>query len=143
MITNDLAPVKEIMRTDLITVSPADNMLKVKEIFEKYRFHHLPVVEYKKLVGMLSKTDYYEMCIELAKKGELLADEVFYKEQVKNYMTTGLAKIQATERVDVAALIFKDNRFHALPVVSEAGELEGLITPFDIVTHSFVLTETY
>lgn len=143
MITNDLSPVSEIMRTDLVTVNPTDNMLKVKDIFEKYRFHHLPVVEYKQLVGMISKTDYYEMCIKLAKQGKLLSEDVLYKELVKDYMTTGLAKIKANERVDVAALIFKDNRFHSLPVVNDIGELEGLITPLDILEHSFKLTEIY
>lgn len=46
---NVLAPVKTIMSTDLLTVTPADKLTLVKEIFDEHNIHHLPVVRFKEL----------------------------------------------------------------------------------------------
>ncbi|MCB0644425.1 MAG: CBS domain-containing protein, partial [Phaeodactylibacter sp.] len=51
------APVSTIMTTNLITVNPEDPIQKVNEIFEKNNIHHIPVVRYKDIVGIISKTD--------------------------------------------------------------------------------------
>ena len=55
---NVLAPVKSLMTTNLITVNPDDKLIKIKEIFEKNKIHHIPVVSYKQIVGLVSKTDF-------------------------------------------------------------------------------------
>ena len=55
---NVLDPVKSIMTTKLITVSTGDKLTVVKEIFDNNRIHHVPVVRYKELVGIISKTDF-------------------------------------------------------------------------------------
>ena len=58
-------------------------------------------------------------------------------------MTEKMAKIGPNERVDVAALILKENVFHCIHIVNEEQELLGVITPFDILTNSFKLTQVY
>ena len=55
---NVLAPVKSIMTTELITVNPEDKLTVIKELFDSHNIHHIPVVRYKKLVGLVSKTDF-------------------------------------------------------------------------------------
>ncbi len=57
---NVLAPVKTIMTTDLITVNPKDKITEVKKIFETNKIHHIPVVRYKEIIGMISKTDFLQ-----------------------------------------------------------------------------------
>ena len=54
---NPLAPVSTIMTTDLITLSITDNLWAAKELFDKHKIHHIPVVRYRDIVGLLSKTD--------------------------------------------------------------------------------------
>lgn len=55
---NAYAPISTIMETDLVTVNPEETLLAVKKIFEQHSFHHLPVVRFKKIVGIISKTDF-------------------------------------------------------------------------------------
>ena len=52
------APISRFMSRKMITVAPGDRMTLVKEIFEKNRIHHLPVVRHNSLVGIISKQDY-------------------------------------------------------------------------------------
>jgi acetoin utilization protein AcuB len=128
---------------DLLTVSPDDNLTTVKEIFRENRFHHIPVISKHKLVGIISKTDFLKASLATAEAGLVLNNDTLKSIKVKEYMTEKMAKIGPNERVDVAALIFKENLFHCIPIVNDAQELLGVITPFDILTNSFVLTQKY
>ncbi len=137
---NLLDPVSSIMTTDIITVSPDDTMKKVEEIFEKEKFHHLPVIWDGHLVGMVSKTDYL-----FFKRGfsddsaEARIDLLRLKSRkVKEFMTSGLGHLEPDDRINVALEVFKANLFHAIPIV-ENGQLKGMVTTFDIINR---LSET-
>lgn len=142
---NNLTPVSDIMKPyqDLFTVSPEDTLVTVKEIFQENRFHHIPVINKHKLVGIISKMDLLKASLDAAEAGLVLNDDTLSSIPVKKYMTEKMAKVGPKERVDVAALIFKENVFHCIPIVNEENELLGVITPFDILTHSFKLTQVY
>ena len=47
----------ELASTDVVTVSPSDTVSTVAEIMSSKKLHALPVVEGKKLVGMVSRID--------------------------------------------------------------------------------------
>ena len=131
---NVKAPVSSIMTKDLITVGPKDSLSKVQEIFEGHNIHHLPVVEFKKIVGIVSKTDFMAF---LRGAGQNEMDRLINETRLRSYkaediMTHGLAKLEPDDRINVALDIFKMNRFHALPVVQD-NELVGIITTHDII----------
>ena len=50
-------------------------------------------------------------------------------------MTTKLAKLEPTDRVNVALEVFRVNKFHALPVVEGEDMLKGIVTTFDIIDY--------
>jgi CBS domain-containing protein len=132
---NILAPVSTIMTEKLFTVNPKDKLSVVKEIFDTNKIHHLPVVRYKTIVGMLSKSDLlyflkgasydngYEDMLNEARLNNYTAEEI---------MTTGLAKVSSKDRIGVAVEVFKENLFHAIPIVDN-GELVGILTTYDII----------
>ncbi len=130
---NLFAPISSLM-TDhkhLVTVSPDEPLTNVREIFETHKFHHIPVVRFREIVGIISKTDF-----EHYMGGYL--DDSFASEMrqsqatAQDIMTKRLGKVESTDRLNVAIDIFNINRFHALPVVDD-GELVGIITPYDIL----------
>ena len=132
---NVLAPVSSIMTTKLITVNPKDRLEDVKKVFDENKIHHLPVVRYKEIVGIISKTDLMFFLKGLGDNTEY--DDVLNYTRLKNYcaediMTKGLAKMEPTDRINVALSVFKENLFHAIPIV-ENGELVGIITTYDII----------
>ncbi len=131
---NVLDPVKKIMISKLITVNPKDKLTAVKEIFDNNKIHHVPVVRYKEIVGMISKSDFLHFLRGFNRNEE---DRFVNEARLRVYnaediMTTGLAKVGPDERINVALEVFLENRFHAIPVV-ENNELVGIITTFDII----------
>ncbi len=133
---NLFAPVSSLM-TDhkhLITVSPEESLVKIKAIFDSNTFHHIPVVHFREIVGIISKSDFEHFM----GSGSAYNDDRFIHElrlhsaTAQDIMTKRLGKVESTDRLNVAVEIFTINRFHALPVVDD-GELVGIITPFDIL----------
>ena len=131
---NVLAPVSRIMSTDLITITPGESLMAVRNIFKNNNIHHIPVVRYKAIVGMISKTDYLyfkQGC--LGGEGQE-AKETYQLNQWKTeeIMTSQLAKLESNDPIRIALDLFRLNRFHALPVL-EKGDLVGILTPHDII----------
>ena len=131
---NVLAPVKSIMTSKLVTVNPADKLTVVKEIFDQNPIHHIPVVRFKELVGIISKTDFMHFLRGFSRNEE---DRFVNYARLRAYtaediMTKGLAILSPAERINVALDIFLTNRFHAIPVVEE-GDLVGIVTTFDVI----------
>ena len=131
---NFTAPVSTLMSKKLVTVSPGDKMMVVKEIFDNHRIHHIPVVRYTKLLGIISKTDFMYF---LRGNPNTPTDKAIEESRLQSYnvediMTKGIASIESTERINVALQIFSENLFHAIPVVDN-GELVGMVTSLDII----------
>lgn len=129
---NLFSPVSEIMSTRVLTVSPEDNLLGVKEIFDAHRFHHIPVVQAGHVVGMISRTDFAHFAGGLAHASDDSKQHKLERAHVRQIMTKSVAKLEPSDRINVAIEIFNQNFFHALPVV-ENGELMGIVTTFDII----------
>lgn len=130
---NLLAPVSTIMATNLKTVSPKDSLLAVKEIFDAKKFHHIPVVEGLTLVGIISKQDFLYYLHGFTTSGKVMGAKALKNDNAEMIMTTGLAKLEASTRINVALEVFKENLFHALPIV-KGDELVGIITTYDIIS---------
>lgn len=133
---NLLAPVSDIMVKDVITVKPDSSIDSVREIFANHNIHHIPVVDGEKLVGMISKSDYLFFSKDF---GSNFYDKYIEEIRRKNYdvkevMTTKLARLEADDRINVALEVFRVNKFHALPVV-DGEKLVGIVTTFDIIDY--------
>ncbi len=120
--------VHTIMTKSLITVDQFTTLDRVRTLFKEHRIHHLPVVEGRKLIGILTTYDLWEN--EIAPKD-------YKKALVKDFMTSAVVKISPMDKVGTAAEIFLANRFHALPVVDANNQLLGLVTSFDILLYEF------
>ncbi len=130
---NLLAPISRIMTTNLVTVNSKDKLSVVKEIFDEKKIHHIPVVEGKKMVGIISKQDFLYFLHGFTSTKKVMGLEALESETCDSIMTTGLAKLEPGSRINVALEIFKENLFHALPVV-EGENLVGIITTYDIIS---------
>ena len=120
-------PVSTIMTSELITVTPEDNLAKVYKIFRTNRIHHLPVVVGKKLVGILTTYDLFKLEKSLKEYGDII---------VKDVMTTKLATLEPNAKVGSAVLIFIENLFHAVPIVDTDRNLVGIVSTLDVMKYS-------
>ena len=110
------------------TVSPDDPLSLAAGILREYRFHHLPVVEGGRLVGILSDADlrnasYAAMPAERGPAGE---------RPVREVMRTEVWSVTPDDSVEDALLILTREKFGALPVLS-GDRLVGIITRADLL----------
>jgi len=133
---NILNPVSEIMSTDLITLPPTSSIAEAAKIFNSKRIHHIPITMNGNLEGIVSKSDYlfFRRGFLDNNKDEKMEEIRMNNYQVSLIMTKGLAKLNPTSRINVALELFKENIFHAIPVVQES-KLVGILTTYDIIHH--------
>jgi acetoin utilization protein AcuB len=122
------------MTPNPVTVSPDDQLIKIDHLFKENRFHHVPVVEEGKLVGIVSKSDFlfFKRGFNESSTMEKMEEVRLRNYTTKDIMTKGVAKLSPKDKINVALEIFKVNIFHAIPVVDD-GRLVGILTTLDII----------
>ncbi len=133
--------IADIMTESVIVVRPTDTMETVQDIFRKHNIHHIPVVEEGRVVGILSHSDYLKLLhgftLFKTRKSDEYNDAILRSLLVKEVMTKQVATIQPDDTVELAAGFFRENLFHALPVVDEEGLLVGIVTTYDLLHHAY------
>lgn len=131
---NPLEPISKIMTSDLVTLSPGDDLWMAKQLFDKHKIHHIPVVRYKDIVGIVSKSD-VDLFYHGYSKGKQadIEKELLKDTRIDEIMQTGLAKLEPSDSIRTAIEVFKLNRFHALPIVEKKQGLVGIVTTHDII----------
>jgi len=135
-------PLSEIMTKDLVTVGPDDTLEVVDYIFNNNSFRHLPVVDADgKILGIISKSDYLLLCNRMTLFGEEQQQEKnlrFLRTLLSSeVMSEQIAKLSPDAKVSVAAGLFRENLFHAIPVVTEGDILVGLISTVDLINYAY------
>ena len=124
--------VKEVMRTNVVFISSETKITEAKNIMMENKFSKLPVVDYGKLVGIVTKNDLLKAEPSLATTLDMF--EIGYllsKLTVKKVMMTNVITVSPEEVVEEAARIMVDNEISCLPVVKDDA-LIGIITESDL-----------
>jgi CBS domain-containing protein len=116
------------MSTNLITILPETTLAEVREIFLTRKVHHLPVLEGRKLIGLVTSWDLFK----LGKSSESLSAI-----PVSEVMTKRLATLQPEDKIGAAAEVLLEHLFHALPIVNDEHELVGMLTSYDLLKYEF------
>lgn len=132
--------IKDIMTKNVISVNPSDTIAVVKELITQHQIHHMPVVENKKVIGMISMNDIHQMehHFTVFNNPESLASnrQLFTSMLAKEIMTKPVVKVKENEPVSMAVDLLLENLFHALPVVNNNDEIVGMVTTFDLIRQS-------
>ncbi len=132
----------EIMTTKVISLSPKDVMTEVDRIFRQNNIHHIPVTDAEgKVVGIVSKTDFFKvqhgLTLFKAQNLEVLNESMLRSLLVEDVMTSKVVTLQADDMLSVALGIFKENLFHAIPIVNDRQQLVGIISTQDLLNYAF------
>ena len=128
--------VGEVMSREVVTLNEEDNLEMVAAGLERFRFHHLPVVDGRKLVGMVSQRDMLRATVAgmdtsaVARQREKRFLESTF---VRDIMKTKLITAHPDEPVTLAARRMLETRYGAMPVIDREGNLLGIITENDVV----------
>lgn len=134
-------PISHIMTKSVITVSQNDDLKNVVEKLKSNSIRHLPVVNGKDVVGIISRTDINRLTFGALFDGQDGADEAILEMLTIPQVMTSKPKTVSSDLIirDLAEIFVKEE-FHAAPVVDK-GELKGIVTTTDVL--KYFLEENY
>lgn len=125
---------ENIMSSPVVSVSMDDTLSQVKEIFEHTSFHHLLVVEGKKLVGVLSDRDLLKaLSPNVGTVSETQKDLATLNKRVHQVMSRHPITLQPTATVYDAIHIFNHNKISCIPIVDADNYPIGIVSWRDIL----------
>ena len=125
--------VADCMTKNPVTIRPDAGMDEAEKLMDEGHFRRLPVVEDGKLVGFFTNRDLLRASPSSATTSDrhevrtLLA-----KIKVADVMQKNVISVTDTMTIEEAALILERKKIGGLPVLSEGGDLVGIISSTDI-----------
>lgn len=125
--------IKNWMSQPVVTIGPDVSMQGAKELMENHDIRTLPVVDSKKMIGILSDGDLKSAsasnatCLDIYELNYLLR-----KIRIATIMTRDPVSIRANMTLAEAAEIFLSERISVLPVMDNQVQLVGIISPSDL-----------
>jgi CBS domain-containing membrane protein len=127
--------VAELMTRDVVTLEVDDALIQVDDLLKRHHIRHVPVVQGRKLVGLVSHRDLIRaLARQPAGKGPLPLG-------VKDVMTRDVETVEPHASVREAIERLLDRRFGCLPVVNAQGELVGIVTESDFMRLALMLLD--
>ncbi len=120
--------ISSIMTRNLLTVDINSTLEDVKNLLDKKRIHHIPVVDGKRLVGIVTTGDLMWLNKPFSEYPNI---------HVKDVMTRKIATLEPSDKIGSAAEVFLEHLFHCIPIVEDNGELVGIVTSHDVLKYEY------
>lgn len=129
--------VAELMTTKVFTVEPHDLIDRVFFLIHYEKIRHLPVVERRKLVGIVSDRDLYKALGPKSNSKVVEANQDntqlhIVSQKVMHIMHRGVYTVTPNTSASEAAAMMATHRIGALPV-TENDKLVGIVSTTDIL----------
>ena len=117
-------------------VAPDEKILKLRDIFNEVKYHHLLVREDDRLLGLLSDRDVMRhLSPFLGANQEKYKDRKLLDIQAKTIMSTEVISVEPSTPIVCAAILLLENNISCLPVVSEENSIAGILTWKDLLEY--------
>ena len=123
------------MTTAVVTIKPSDTVREALARMEDQEIRHLPVVEGKRLVGVVSDRDLreYRLPVDEEIENPEYADDLL-DTKVAEMMNTDVVTLEPGENVKTAIDVMLEYGVGALPVVDRhKEELVGILSYVDVL----------
>lgn len=126
--------VRDLMTTDVRTVSPNDRLKVAEELMSAGNFRHVVVVnEDNEVDGVLSQHDIMFAGVSWALGvGRTAHEKALESVAVKEVMSSQVVSVDPEEKLDVAAELLFQRKIGCLPVI-EGSKLVGIVTEADFL----------
>ncbi len=126
--------VQHWMTREVISVEADTPFLEARLTLKERRIRHLPVVESRKLIGVVTDRDLKEAAPSGASSLDVYElNYLLLKMRVRDLIKREPITIRPSESVGRAAQLMHDHKIGCLPVVDETGDLVGMITETDLL----------
>ena len=129
-------PISKLMIKEVVTLQVGQPVSDARKLLKEKGFHHLPILDGEKLVGVISNLDIVKLTFDAYDTDErtmdVVLDDLFTLDKV---MASNLVTVSHKDTVRSAVNLLSDGAFHALPVVDENGSLKGIVTSTDLIQY--------
>jgi CBS domain-containing membrane protein len=126
--------VQDIMTTTVITITEDETLEKIESAMQRFRFRHLPVVDGKRLVGLVTHRDILRTASSwLERDSETRTHQLNMQAKVHDIMTKIVISVRPETSLLEAGLLILENKMGCLPVLDANDELVGIVTQSDFV----------
>lgn len=124
---------EKIMSTHIVSVKMDDTLALVQQLFNETNFHHLLVLENKKVVGMISDRDLLQtLSPTLGTINESVKDKALLNKKVHQIMARQPITLLSNASVYEAIAIFNRDKISCIPIVNENNNAKGVLSWRDI-----------
>lgn len=134
--------VREWMSVDVVVVTPTTTVEAAQQIMQRRRVRHLPVVDGKRLVGLITSTD-----IERARPSEATSLSVWEMNYlwsqvlVERVMQRAVLTARPEDTLVEAVRKMLNHKYGCVPVVNRDGDLVGILTETDVFRYVLAQAE--
>jgi acetoin utilization protein AcuB len=125
--------VQDYMTTEVTSLQESDTLLDAAMVFVRSSFRHLPVLQGKKVVGIITERDVKQFAPSLL--SGTTAEEynaIMETTPISRVMTKNPMTLRPDQPIFEAARMLHQRRVGCMPVV-ENGELVGIVTTTDLL----------
>ena len=128
--------ISKIMTKEVITLNFKDDLESAELLFKQNNIRHIPVVNNKSVVGILSYTDLLRISFaDAVYEDEETIDTIVYNMfTIEQVMVKNVVSVSSNTSIKEVAEIFATKEFHALPVVDD-DVLVGIVTTTDLIKY--------
>ena len=127
--------IQKVMTTSPITVQKGQKLSDVNAIFREHNIHHVPVLDHKQPVGIISETDILRLVYDAGNTDNSTQDTLMDQlHTIAEVMSNNLKTLPITATVKDAVEVLTDNRYHSVMVVDN-NQLAGIVTSTDIIRY--------
>lgn len=130
-----LMKIENLMTKKLITLNLDDDLNKAREIFNRYKIHHVLILNDEgELAGVITDRDIFKhLSPTIGTRNESPKDITLSQKRIHQIMSRNLVCGQTELSVSAAVLLFHDNHVSCLPIIDKNNKPIGILTWRDIL----------
>ena len=129
-------PISNVMTTDVVSIDLDQPLSDAYHALQGAPYHHIPVLDGDRPVGMLSSTDILRLVYDVeGASDKMLTSMLDHQFTIEDAMTPDLVTLTESANVHDAAELLADSKRHSVLVVAADGSLVGIVTTTDLVRY--------
>ena len=124
---------KEVMSSPVVSLPPDSKLLQARDLIQQRRFRHIPITTVDgNVVGILSDRDVLQ-ALANPTASHLPSSMNVVQSSVRHLMNQPVLVAKPETEIRAIVRVMLEEHIGAMPIVSDAGQLVGMITRSDIL----------
>jgi len=129
-------PISTVMTTAIVSIDRDQPLSDAYHALRGAAYHHIPVLENDRPVGMLSSTDILRLVYDVdGSSDKMLTSMLDHQFTIDDAMSDDLVTLTESATVHDAAGLLADGTRHSVLVLGGDGTLVGIVTTTDLVRY--------